>query len=74
MKCSNLFYKFKNSIKRINNERVGMEFLIPITKFVTFLGTVPKSSLLSTSNIGIQVEALTHAFKMHKKNKQRSQQ
>jgi len=51
-----------------------MEYLIPITKFVTFLGTVPKSSLLSTSNIGIHVEPLTHAFKTHKKNKQRSQQ
>ena len=45
-------------------------FLIPITKLVTFLGMVPKSSLLSTSNIGIQVEALTHAFKTHKKSEQ----
>lgn len=38
-----------------------MDYDLPIAKEVIFLETVPNSSELSTSKIGIQVEPLTHA-------------
>jgi len=65
--------KFRDSLHR-SNERASTNHLIPIAKFVIFLGMVPTSRPSSTLNIGIQVEPFTHAFKTCKKSDQRSQQ
>lgn len=40
-----------------------LDVSVPITNPMTFLERVPASNSLSTSNIGIQVEPLTHAFR-----------
>lgn len=62
VKCYRFPMKFRDSL-HMSNVRASTNLLIPIAKFVIFLGMVPTSRPSSTLNIGIQVEPFTHAFK-----------